>query len=337
MHDINAPRPYFIEHPAMGTVYSLYLYAEFGSQVESWAEQAFAEVDRIEAWLSHYRLSSEISRINREAFGREVTTDPETFALLSTAFEWSARSNGAFDISVGKLMKAWGFVGGNGARPPDADLLAVRDSVGWEKVRLDRERRSIRFTSSGVELDPGGIGKGYAVDCVVRILRTLGVSAALLSAGGSSIYALGAPPGENGWKIRVPAADRQRVISSVTLRDCSLSTANLTEKHFTAEGKLYGSIMNPRTLHPVEGVTQVTVISSSATDSDVMSNVLFVLDAESRRALLANRYQESALVLCNAGEQCSCEVFRWPASIAEGAKCGSSASDTSTTPLRWDG
>jgi FAD:protein FMN transferase len=301
----------------MGTVYSLYIYADSPSQAERYGEIAFAEIDRIEALLSHYRPSSELSRINRAAFVSEVTTDPETFAFLSAAFEWSARSNGAFDISVGRLMKVWGFFGGSGSRPAPADLLVARESVGWGKVVLDRDHRSVRFRSPGIELDPGGIGKGYAVDRAVQLLQALGVPAALLSAGSSSIYALGSPPGASGWKIRVPAANRQQSISSVTLTNSSLSTANLTEKHFIADGRLYGSIMNPDTLHPIDGVAQVTVISASAMDSDVMSNALFVLDHDGRHDLLRERPQDAALVLGGPGAGFSYEATRWPAPIAE--------------------
>jgi len=191
-----AAQLYRTTHPAMGTEYSLYLYAPSREQAAAIARPVFEEVDRVDGLLSNYRPGSELSRINREAFQHDVTTDPETFRFLETCMAWSERSRGAFDISVGKLMKAWKFFGASGAVPSQEQLAAARADVGWEKIRLDRGQRTVRFLAAGIELGPGGVGKGYAVDRAVRILRARQVPAALLSAGSSTIYALGAPPGE---------------------------------------------------------------------------------------------------------------------------------------------
>ena len=306
-------------HPAMATTYSLYLYAH--SQAEADAESApvFEEIDRIEDLLSNYRPSSELSRINREAATSAVTTDPETFSFLQTSLLWSARSHGAFDITVGKLMKAWGFFRSTGSIPTEAELLRVRDEVGWQKVELNSASRTVRFLSPGVELDPGGIGKGYAVERGVEILRAERVPAALLSAGSSTIYALGAPPGQSGWKIRVPALGHaEHTLSTITVRDTSLSTANCSEKHFIDNGHLYCHIMNPHTLRPVEGTLQVTVIAPSATDSDALSNVLFVLGSGGSASVLRQLPKDSALIILNSKHGVQCETMRWDANITPG-------------------
>ena len=313
---------YCTTHPAMGTEYSLYLYAQSSEEAAAIVEPVFTEVDRVEALLSNYRADSELSRINREAFDHEVTTDPETFRFLATCLAWSEKSHGAFDISVGKLMKVWKFFGASGALPSPDELAAARADIGWEKVRLNPEQRTVRFLAPGIELDPGGIGKGYAVDRAVKILRAKRVPAALLSAGSSTIYALGAPPGEPGWKVRVPSPyPAGGIISTVILRDTSLSTANLSEKNFIHQGQFYGAIMDPRTLQPVRGVLQVTVISPSATDSDVLSNAIFVSDTDHRASLLGE--QDCALVI--RGQRSEVEqqatpqyqAIRWPAEVAE--------------------
>jgi len=313
---------YCMTHPAMGTEYSLYLYAHSREEAAAIAKPVFEEVDRVDGLLSNYRPDSELSRINREAYDHEVTTDPETFRFLVTCLAWSERSRGAFDISVGKLMKVWKFFGASGALPSPDELAAARADVGWEKIRLDSEQRTIRFLAAGIELDPGGIGKGYAIDRAVKILRTKGISTALLSAGSSTIYALGAPPGEAGWKVRVPFPHTEgRTISTVFLRDTSLSTANLSEKNFVHEGQFYGAIMNPRTLQPMRGMLQVTVISQSATDSDALSNALFVSGPEDRASLLSE--QDCALLireqLSEIEQQLAppYETIRWPSEVAE--------------------
>jgi FAD:protein FMN transferase len=313
---------YCTTHPAMGTEYSLYLYAQSREEAESIAMPVFQEVDRVDGLLSNYQPSSELSRINREAFAHQVTTDPETFRFLETCLAWSEKSHGAFDISVGKLMKVWKFFGASGALPTRGEIAAAREHVGWEKIRLDPAQRTVRFLSAEIELDPGGIGKGYAVDRAVRILRAKQIPAALLSAGSSTIYALGAPPAEAGWKVRVPSAHAgDDTVSTVVLRDTSLSTANLSEKHFVEDGNFYGAIMDPRTLQPVRGMLQVTVISPLATDSDALSNALFVSEPEDRTSLLAQRPHDSALVIREdqAGTEKQVvpeyETIRWPSEV----------------------
>jgi thiamine biosynthesis lipoprotein len=315
------PRLFSRAHPAMGTTFSLYLYAADEAAADRAAEHVFAVVDDLEALLSNYQSLSELSRINSEAGIHTVTTDPETFRFLAQSMKWSARSDGAFDITVGRLMKAWGFFRSTGHVPSNEELAAVRAKTGWRRVMLDAKARTVRFTSPGVELDPGGIGKGFAVDAAVDTLRADGIRAALLSAGSSTIYALGAPPGAAGWQVRVPdPLDRDRALSNVTLRDTSISTANCSEKHFVVAGHQYCHIMDPRTLRPVEGRLQATVIAPSATDSDALSNAVFVLNAKGRQQLMRSLPREDrALVVLpgrNGGERC--EVFRW----VPAATCG---------------
>jgi thiamine biosynthesis lipoprotein len=306
-------------HPAMGTEYTLVLYARDAAEAEAVSSEVFDEVDRVDALLSNYKEASELSRINRDAAAGPVTTDAETMDFLEQSMHWSAVSDGAFDITVGKLMKSWGFYKHQGRVPPDAELDALRAQTGWEKVALDPAARTVRFLAPGVELDPGGIGKGFAVDAAVRILRADGVRAAMLSAGSSTIYALGAPPGKSGWRVVVPDlvasqdliagsplmrqvhahewGTRSSALSVVTLRDTSLSSADCTQKNFTVAGHLYCHIMDPRTMRPVEGRVQVSVIDPSATASDALSNVVFVGIPEESVARLAKSAPEARALI----------------------------------------
>ncbi len=300
----------------MATVFFLHLYADSPIAAKSQAAAAFREVDRIESLLSAFRPDSELSRLNRDAGAGPILTDPETFRFLHLALQWSRRSSGAFDMTVGAVMKAWGFLE-KGAVPSPEQLQAISRDVGWQKVELDQPNRTIRFTSHGLRLDPGGIGKGYAVDRAIDKLKSENVSAALLSAGSSSIFALGRPPGQPGWKVRVSNLDKTGDISTVLLADTSLSTANITGKYFIEGGRSYGSIMDPRTLRPVRGTSQVSVIAPSATDSDALSNALFVLDTGGRVELLSRVKDVSALVVCGTQEATRNEAIRWPAEIQE--------------------
>jgi thiamine biosynthesis lipoprotein len=306
----------------MATTFTLYLYSDDGARASAVSDDVFDEVDRVEQVLSNYRETSELSRINRDAAAGPVTTDPEMMDFLVQAEHWSRASDGAFDMTVGRLMKAWGFYRHQGAVPPADELERLRAVTGWRKVELDPAARTVRFLSDGVELDPGGIGKGFAVDAAVRILRGDGVRAALLSAGSSTLYGLGAPPGRRGWRVVVagPLPSRRR-LSVVTLRDESLSSADCSQKNFTANGHLYCHIMDPRTMRPVEGRIQVSVVHPSATASDALSNVVFVQTPEqSLRTLAASAPDARALIVSGYAGHARCALFRWGVTV-EGSHC----------------
>jgi len=238
---LTAPDQLFYEsRPAMGTSFEIYLYAPNRERASELFEEVFDEIERVEAALSNYRSSSELSRINASAADAPVITDPEVFALLARALDYSQRTDGAFDITVGKLMKAWGFFRGAGRYPSNEELAHAREQTGWQNVRLDNRARSVYFLKRGIELDLGGIGKGYVLDRVAALLREAGVKSALISSGSSSIYAIGAPPGKAGWPVRVPdPMDHTRTVSTALLKDQSLSTSGSYEKFFRLNGRTY--------------------------------------------------------------------------------------------------
>lgn len=279
----------------MGTVFAIHLYAESEIQALSFFEVAFEEVERLEETLSKFRPSSEICRINRLAAAQAVTTDPEVFSLVEESLRYSEQTSGSFDITVGPLMRTWGFFRSEGHFPNPEELSAARGRTGFDKVLLDRGSRTIQFVVPEMELDLGAIGKGYAVDQTVQILREAGVDAALVVAGSSTVYALGSPPDEDGWKIHIPdPLDRTRNISTVKLRDEAISTSGSYERFFELGGRRYCHVMDPRTGMPVEGVLQSTLIGSQGAMTDAISNALFVVGKEGK-ALLMNFGDVSAL------------------------------------------
>jgi len=223
---------------------------------------AFEEIDRLEALLSNYRPSSELSRISREAGSIPVVTDPESFRFLERSLYWSRVSNGAFDITVGPLLRAWGFFFHQGRVPSQTELNAVRNKIGWKNIALDPQTRTVSFTNhQAMELDPGSIGKGFAVDSVAKLLRNRGVTSAFISAGGSTLYAIGTVPGTAGWPVDIPDPRQPgKAAATIQLKDTSLSTGACTEKFFIKNSHRYCHIFDPRTMRPVEGMLQTTVI-----------------------------------------------------------------------------
>jgi len=272
---------------SMACVYAIEAHGPDADALPRTVNEAFDEVDRIDRLMSHYKAASELSRVNREAARQPVTVDPELFDFIADAMRYTRESDGAFDITVGPLMKAWGFFGGEGHVPSDAALIAARRHVGAAHVTLNPAARSIAFDEPGVELDLGGIAKGYAVDRVVRLLRERGIPAALISAGGSTLYGLGAPPGHHAWRVEIQdPIDSGKVALAVSLKDRALSVAGSSEKYFEAGGVRYSHIMDPRTGRPVQGVLSVAVLAPTGTAGDALDDALFVLGVEGGRSYL---------------------------------------------------
>jgi thiamine biosynthesis lipoprotein len=271
----------------MACVYAIDAYGPDAAALPRIADDAFDEVDRIDRLMSHYKPDSPLSRINREAARHPVAVDPELFDFIADAMRYNRESGGAFDITVGPLMKVWGFFRGEGRMPSDDELAAARRHVGAAHVVLNQAERTIAFDEPGVELDLGGIAKGYAVDRVVSLLRKGNVTAALVSSGGSTIYALGAPPGRDGWNVTIqdPIDSRQAALT-VTLKDRAVSIAGSSEKFFERNGVRYSHIMDPRTGRPVQGMLGVAVLAESGTAGDALDDALFVMGVERSRAYL---------------------------------------------------
>jgi FAD:protein FMN transferase len=291
---------------AMGSTYSLVLYGEDRGKLEAASEEAFEEVRRLDRMLSNYNPGSEWSMVNRYAAERPVKVSSELFGLLAACNEYSRRSEGAFDISVGPLMKVWGFYKGSGRLPQREEIVGALSKVGYRRILLDAGAGTVRFARDGVELDPGGIGKGYAVDRMVDILRKDGVASALVSASGSSIYALGMPPGQTGWKVGIrDPNDEDKTVTEVTLRDESMSTSGNYEKFFRAEGKIYSHIMDPRTGYPALGTLSASVIALRTLDSEAWAKPFYIHGREWAAAHKPNGFR---VYLCTgeAGTGQSC-------------------------------
>lgn len=270
---------------SMACTYSIVAYGADAQALPGIVEGAFDEVDRIDRLMSHYKPESPLSRLNREASFRPVAVDEELFDFLAEALRYSRDSDGAFDITVGPLMKGWGFFQGEGRVPSDDELVEVRRRIGFEHVVLNARDRTIAFDRPGIELDLGGIAKGYAVDRAVGVLRRHGVAAALVNACGSTIFGAGAPPDRPGWEVGIQdPVDPRRIALKVSLKDRALSVSGTSEKSFETGGVRYSHIMDPRTGMPVQGLLSVAVLTGSGTAGDALDNVFFVQGVEKSRA-----------------------------------------------------
>ena len=292
---------------AMGATFSMVLHGADKAKLEAAATAALDEVHRLDQMLSNYRPASEWSEINRSAALRPVKVSTELFQLLAECIRYSRESGGAFDITVGPLMKVWGFYGGEGSLPRNPAVASALARVGYRHVRLDRAFQTVQFDSPEVELDPGGIGKGYAVDCMIRVLKQRGVEIALVSAAGSSIYGMGAPPEDpKGWRVTIRAPrDPRQIAAEVFLKNMSLSTSGSYEKFFRAKGRRYAHIMDPRTGYPARGASSVSVLAPRAIDSEAWAKPYFI---QGRAWTAAHKPKNFRVFFC---EDTSQQVCNW--------------------------
>ena len=288
---------------AMGSTFSLVLYGEDRNRMEAASSHAFDEARRLDNLLSNYKPESEWSRVNRLASDHPVAVSGELFDLLSAAMNYSGNSEGAFDITVGPLMQIWGFYKDSGHLPKPAEVALAMGRIGYRSVVLDPSNHTVFFAKKDINLDPGGIGKGYAVDKIVEILRRDGIGTALVSAGGSSIYCLGVPPGEPGWTIRVKhPRNPSHPAAEITLKDESISTSGSAEKFFVAEGKTWSHIMDPRTGFPAQGTLSVSVVAPRTLDSEVWAKPYFI---NGRQWTAQHKPRDFRVFFCSADERTS--------------------------------
>lgn len=260
------------------------------------ARAALDLVSRLEAQLSVFRTTSEVSALNRDAAERPVIVEPGLFALIERCQKLHAETEGAFDPTSGPLTRCWGFYKREG-RVPDANAVgAAMASVGMQRVLLDRDQRTVRFGRPGVELNFGAIGKGHSLDLAVRLMERRGGAAALACAGGSSVAALGRPPGLPAWIVSVRHPTRfDSAGMRILLHDAHLATSGDREQWFAADGKRYGHVLDPRSGAPVDTVRRVSVVASSGAEADALATAFFVSGVELARRYCAAHSEVAAL------------------------------------------
>jgi thiamine biosynthesis lipoprotein len=280
---------------AMATRFEIVLCGGSETALRAAGEAALDEIERLEGQLSLFRETSELAHLNARAAAEPVRVSPPVFELLRRAQSLSRETDGAFDVTVAPLMRCWGFHRGEGRVPDAEDLARARERVGMSLVGLGEVDCTVRFTRPGVMLDLGALGKGYAVDCAVDILREAGVKSALIHGGTSTAYGLGEPPGAEHWTVALPrpefgpqflspgaAPGRDlpgTILTKVNLRDEALSVSAIWGRSFAAGGRTYGHVMDPRVGAPVEGAVMSAVVAPSAADTDALSTALLVLGA----------------------------------------------------------
>ena len=188
---------------AMATRFEIVLCGENEVSLRAAAEEALDEIERLDAQLSLYNPTSEISHINACASHGPVRVEPALFRLLQHAQRLSRETEGAFDITIAPLMRCWGFMRGAGKLPSPAEVADARSKAGMHLLELNENDFTVRAARAGVMLDLGAIGKGYALERATELLREAGVTSGLLHGGTSTVCAIGPPPDAEVWNAQV--------------------------------------------------------------------------------------------------------------------------------------
>lgn len=263
------------------------------------ANDALDLIDQLESQLTVYRDDSEVSTINQSAHAAAVPVEEKLFALLELAARLTDGTWGAFDVTAGPLIKAWGFFRRQGRMPTPAERQEALNRVGMRHVELNRDNRSIRFRRPGVEINLGSIGKGYALDRVAEAIRSRGVGSALLHGGGSSVLAIGGRPGDgNGWPIGIRhPADETRRIATLHLRDRALGTSAATFQNFDYNKRKLGHLLDPRSGRPAEGIASASAVAPTAAEADALATAFYVLGVDKTRLYCQTRPEIGAILL----------------------------------------
>ncbi len=239
-------------------------------------EEAFASIAEIDRLMSNYRADSELTRLNREGASRDVPLSEPLYKVLEAAQQMSRDSNGAFDVTVGPLVRLWGFYDKKPHIPSAAELSSVRPLVNFKNLLLNPDRRTAHFAHDGVEVDLGGIAKGFAVEVAGRVLARHGL-AGLIDAGGNQ-FVVGLPVGKTAWTFGIKNPDDpSTLLGVVEVQGGSVATSADYANFLVANGTKYGHLLDPRSLQPAGASLSVTILSNDGTLADAATKAAFVL------------------------------------------------------------
>lgn len=251
-------------------------------------DQAMQTIQEIDEIMSPYKPESVISRINRDAASGNIDVGKDVFALIKDSIALSRESHGAFDITLLPIMALWGF--DQGGQVPDSQKIADNlKLVGFEKLDLDDNNHSVGFKVPGMGLDLGAIAKGWAVDRAMEKIRSLGITDAIIDAGGD-LRVIGSRPGKKFWRIGVQHPREQgALVATFDLRDTAIVTSGDYERYFVADGIRYHHILDPGTGFPARGCQSVTVLAATTAEADACATAAFVLGPEKGLSFLRSR------------------------------------------------
>lgn len=263
------------------------------------ASEALQEIHPLEQEMTVYKEDGELFELNRAAQDGDLhPVSQRLFQVLQQSLALSAKTEGAYDPTSGPLIELWRQAKAAARVPTEEEIEAALRQTGYQQISLDSEQFRVMFQQPGLELNLGGIGKGFALDCLAEPMLAREFSHWLMHGGKSSLLASGVHHVHDGWPvgIRNPLFPRKR-LATILLRNCGMSTSGAGIQFFRHEGKRYGHILDPRTGLPAEDVLSVTVLAPSAAVADALSTAFFVMGLEKTREYCDNHSEIGVLLI----------------------------------------
>jgi thiamine biosynthesis lipoprotein len=296
---------------AMACQFDVLLHPNLPTDGPEHAIQALELIDFLEQLFSVYIPTSDLSRLNLRGNDIDVDVALPTLDLLRIAKTIHQKTDGAFDITAASLSDVWGFSSRAGKMPDENAIHEALQRVGSQFLLIDEEKSQVQFTRP-ISVNPGGIGKGYAIDQAAQLLLDHGVSEFAIHGGKSSVRAHGRQQLEQsapGWKIAVRHPEQsERILGSLILKNLALGTSGPANQFFYFRGVRYGHIIDPRTGWPAQGPLSVTVLHPSATWADALATALYVMGVDQAIQFCQSNSEVGMLALLPGERQGSIEV-----------------------------
>ncbi len=283
----------------MGMEFKLVFYAADEALAKQAAKAAFDRVAELNAVLSDYDPQSELSRLSQSAGEHHpVPVSRDLWPVLERAQDLNTQSGGAFDITIGPLTRLWRRARRERQMPSNARRTQAMNLVGPQLIELDADRRTVLLRRSGMRLDLGGIGAGFAADEAFRTLHAHGLNEALVDASGDVVVG-NPPPGESGWRIGIEAGTRRADLPLVFVRLArqAIATSGDTQQYVELDGKRYSHLVDPKTGLGLIHRRSVTVIADDGISADSLATAISVMDIEKGLALIARTPHAECLIV----------------------------------------
>jgi FAD:protein FMN transferase len=280
----------------MGTRVKIVFYAANEETAKIASKAAFARIAELDGIMSDYRPTSELMQLCAKAGGEPVRVSEDLFTVLEKSVAVSRNSDGAFDITVGPVVRLWRIARRTQQLPDKESLARALALVGYQNIKLDAKNRTVQLLKPGMQLDLGGIAKGFAADCALAVLKKHGIDRALVAAGGD--IAVGAPPPDaEGWKIGIQPVEGGEPRRYLMLKDAAVSTSGDFEQYVFIDGKRYSHIVDPRTGLGLVGRMSVTVVARHGLTSDPTTKTVCVLGPERGLKLIDEQEGVAAMMV----------------------------------------
>ncbi len=289
--------------PHMGTLVGVTVFTRDEASARDAFGAAFDRIRALDEILSDYRDDSELNKVARIAAQRPVRVSDDLFAVLQASQALAEASGGAFDITQGPVIRLWREARKTHRLPDPAALRDAASRGGYRELHLDPERQTVALDAEGMQLDVGGIGKGYAAGAALEVLTRRGIRSGLVAVSGDLAFSA-APPGQRGWRIRVqddpPVAGAPAVLE---LSDAAVSTSGSSAQHLDVDGRRYSHIVDPSSATALVDDLTVTVVARRGVDADGLATAVSVLGAERGLALIESRPDSAALIVRRNGNE----------------------------------